>query len=314
MTVPSFSQRVGIAIVAPGSYAPDPEAVERGIARLEAQGILVHNYYDHARRHLRFGDTDEGRLAQLEAAAADPDVQVVMALRGAYGMTRLMPRIDFDRMADSGKIFVGFSDITAFQMGLYAKRRAISYAGPMFGGDFGAEPPVDFTLDDFWRCLAGPTHTIVGQGAGNPTLETSGTVWGGNLAMICSLLGTPYFPRIDDGILWLEDIAEHPYRIERMLLQLMQAGVLDRQRAIVLGDFSGYRLGPMDNGYDFDAMLAYLRSTLPCPVLTGLEFGHIPRRVTIPFGAEGRLLASGDSWQLTLSHYPTLPVAAPAIV
>jgi muramoyltetrapeptide carboxypeptidase len=116
--------------------------------------------------------------------------------------------------------------------------------------------------------------------------------------MIMSLLGTEYFPRSSGGILFLEDIAEHPYRVERMLLQLMQAGVLARQQAIVLGDFSGYRLAPADNGYDFDEMLAYLRATLPCPVLTGLEFGHIPRRVTIPFGAQGRLVSDRREYPL----------------
>ena len=299
-------KHIGIALVAPGSHAPELDAIPRGIARLEAQGILVHNYYDHDARHQRFGGTDAARLAQLDAAAADPDVQVVMAIRGAYGMTRLLPHIDFARMAASGKIFVGFSDVTAFHMALYAKTGASSYAGPMFAGDFGTAEPVDFTLDDFWHCLAGPTHTVAGQGADNPVLETAGTVWGGNLAMIMSLMGTEYFPRIDDGILYLEDIAEHPYRIERMLLQLMQAGVLDRQRAIILGDFSGYRLSPADNGYDFGQMLAYLRQTLPCPVLTGLEFGHIPRRVTIPFGAQGRLVSDECGWKLTLSDYPTL--------
>jgi muramoyltetrapeptide carboxypeptidase len=299
-------RKLGIALVAPGGYAPEPEAIARGIARLEAQGILVHNYYEHEARHLRFGASDEGRLAQLNAAADDPDVQVVMAIRGQYGMTRLLPHIDFERMAASGKIFVGYSDVTAFQMGLYAKTRALSYAGPMFAGDFGAAEPVDFTLDDFWRCLAGPTHVVTGQGAGNPPLDVSGTVWGGNLAMIMSVLGTDYVPRIDDGILFLEDIGEHPYRVERMLLQLMHAGVLQRQRAIVLGDFSGYRLAPGDNGYDFAQMLAYLRATLPCPVITGLAFGHIPRRVTIPFGAAGHLVSDGDTWRLHLRDYPTL--------
>jgi muramoyltetrapeptide carboxypeptidase len=303
-----ITQQLGIALVAPGGYAPEPEAVARGIARLESQGILVHNYYEHDKRHMRFAGTDEARLAQLNAAAADPDVQLVVALRGAYGMSRLMPHIDFDRMADSGKIFVGFSDITAFHMGLYARRAAISYAGPMFAGDFGAAEPVEFTLNDFWHCLAGPTHTVAGQGAGNPSLDVAGTVWGGNLAMTVSLLGTPYLPRIDGGILFFEDIAEHPYRVERMLLQLMHAGVLDSQKAIVLGDFSGYRLSPADNGYDFDQMLAHVRATLPCPVLTGLEFGHIPRRVTIPFGAQGRLVSGGDGWTLTLSDYPTVRV------
>ena len=301
-----ITKQLGIALIAPGGHAPEPEAIARGIARLESQGILVHNYYEHDKRHLRFGGTDEARLAQLDAAAADPDVQVVIALRGQYGMTRLLPHIDFDRMADSGKIFVGYSDITAFHMGLYARRGTISYAGPMFAGDFGAAVPVDFTLDDFWHCLAGPTHTVTGQGAGNPALEVEGRVWGGNLAMIMSLAGTDYFPQIGGGILFLEDIAEHPYRVERMLLQLMQAGVLARQRAVVLGDFSGYRLSPADNGYDFDTMLTYLRATLPCPVLTGLEFGHIPRRVTIPFGARGHLVSQDGAWRLALSEYPTV--------
>lgn len=301
-----ITPKLGIALVAPGGFAPDPDAIDRGIARLEARGILVHNYYRHDARHQRFGATDDARLAQLNAAADDPDVQVVMAIRGQYGMTRLLPRIDFERMAASGKIFVGYSDVTAFQMGLYTQTGAISYAGPMFAGDFGSAEPVDFTLDDFWRCLAGPTHTVSGQGAGNVQLDVAGTVWGGNLAMIMSTVGTPYFPRIAGGILYLEDIAEHPFRVERMLLQLMQVGVLADTRAIVLGDFSGYRLGPGDNGYDFDAMLAYLRATLPLPVLTGLAFGHVPRRVTIPFGAPGRLVSNGDGWSLTLSDYPTV--------
>jgi muramoyltetrapeptide carboxypeptidase len=303
-----ITPKIGIALVAPGGYAPDAEAVARGIARLESQGNLVHNYYEHDTRHLRFGGTDEARLAQLNAAAADPDVQLVIALRGQYGMTRLLPHIDFDRMADSGKIFVGFSDITAFHMALYARRAAISYAGPMFAGDFSAAEPDEFTLGDFWRCLAGPTHAVTGQGTGNPALDVNGTVWGGNLAMIMSLAGTDYFPRIDGGILFLEDIAEHPYRVERMLLQLMQTGVLARQRAIVLGDFSGYRLAPADNGYNFDEMLAYLRATLPCPVLTGLAFGHIQRRVTIPFGAQGHLVSDESGWRLTMSDYPTVRV------
>jgi muramoyltetrapeptide carboxypeptidase len=304
------STRPGIALVAPAGYAPDPEAIPRAIARLTDGGFAVHTYYEHDARHERFGGTDAARLAQLAAAADDPDVHVVMAVRGGYGMTRLLPHIDFDRMAASGKLFVGYSDITAFHMALHVRGGTNGYAGPFAAGDFGAPEADAFTLGDFARCLAGPTHTVAGQGAAQgsdaPPLDVSGPVWGGNLAMTVSLLGTPYFPRIDGGILFLEDIGEHPYRVERMLLQLMHAGVLGRQRALVLGDFSGYRLTAYDNGYDFERMLAYLRATLPLPVLTGLEFGHIPRRVTIPFGAQGRLVAEDGSWRLTLSGYPSL--------
>lgn len=304
-----ITSRLGIAIVAPAGYTHDLDSIARGIARLEARGCLVHNYYDPDAVHLRFGGTDAARLAQLYAAADDPDVQVVMALRGGYGLTRLLPDIDFARLAASGKLFVGFSDLTALHMGLYARTGALSYAGPMLAGDFGAREPDNFTLDQFWSCLAGPTHGIVEQAAGNPALDVGGTIWGGNLAMLVSLLGTDYFPRIDGGILYVEDVSEHPFRVERMLLQLMQAGVLGRQQAVLLGDFSGYKLGPMDNGYDFDTMLAHLRATLPVPVLTGLRFGHGPHRVTIPFGAQARLLSDAEGFRLRLSDYPTVRCA-----
>jgi muramoyltetrapeptide carboxypeptidase len=301
-----ITKKIGIAIVAPGGAAPDDVAVDRGIARLRAQGIHVNNYYDHGQVHQRFGGTDAARLAQINAAIADPEVQVIMALRGAYGMTRILPHIDFEALAASGKIFVGYSDVTALHMGLMAKTGAISYAGPMVCDDIASEDWDPYTHEQFWQCLAGPTHTVRGAATGNPVLEAAGTIWGGNLAMLVSLLGTEYFPRIDGGILFLEDVAEHPYRVERMLLQLMQAGVLARQKAIVLGDFSRYRLGPADNGYDFDAMLAHMRAALPVPILTGLPFGHIRRRCTIPFGAQAQLVSGPDGFTLTLSDYPTV--------
>jgi muramoyltetrapeptide carboxypeptidase len=299
---------IGIAIVAPGGYAADNDALERGIARLRAQGHTVHNYYEHAHIFQRFAGTDAARLAQINAAVADPAVQVVMALRGAYGLTRLLPQLDFAAMAASGKIFVGFSDFTAVHMGLMIAG-AKSYAGPMFAGDFGVDETDAFTLDQFWRCLAGPTHTITEQVPGNPLVDVSGPIWGGNLSMLISLIGTEYFARIDDGILFVEDVNEHPYRVERMLLQLLQAGVLGRQKALVLGEVSAYRLAASDNGYDFDAMLAYLRATLPIPVLSGLRFGHGRTRVTIPFGAQARLVSDAAGFELTMRDYPTLPHA-----
>lgn len=297
-----------MAIVAPGGCAPDGERLVRGIRHLESQGAVIHNYYDHGARFQRFGGSDESRLAQLHAAARDPAVQVVMALRGQYGISRLLGQVDFPMLASSGKIFVGYSDITALHMGLLA-HGAASYAGPMFFGDFACDEPVPYTVDDFVRCLRGPRHVVSGEGRGNPVLSASGTVWGGNLAMLVHLLGTPWFPQVEGGILFIEDINEHPYRIERMLLQLMHAGVLARQKALVFGTITDYRLAPSDNGYDFDAMLAYLRATLPLPVLTGLPFGHVPVRATIPVGAHGQLESRGDTFTLTLSGYPTLPDA-----
>ncbi len=297
---------IGIAIVAPSGQTLDQAAVDHGIARLRALGCTVHNYFDTARVFQRFGDTDAGRLAQLHDAAADPAVQVVMALRGQYGLTRILPQIDFARMAASGKIFCGFSDFTAFQMALYSRTGACSYAGPMFHSDFMPAHLDEFTVGDFWRCLQGPVHAIEQAAAGNPAADVQGTIWGGNLAMLVSLLGTGYLPVIDGGILFVEDVNEHPYRVERMLLQLLQAGVLGRQKALVLGDFSGYRLGPGDNGYDFDAMLAYLRATLPIPVVTGLRHGHGRTRVTIPVGARAHLVSGAGGFRIDLRDYPSL--------
>lgn len=304
------TKKIGIAIVAPGGAAPNASALDAGIARLEQQGYLVHNYYEDDKRHLRFGGTDAGRLAQLNAAAADPDVQVVMALRGSYGMTRLLPMIDFAAMADSGKLFVGYSDFTAFQMPLMKRTGRISFAGPMMYSDFVGEELEAYTIGQFQDCLRGPTHSVRGAvadgGADNPVVDVGGRLWGGNLAMMVSLLGTPYFHALDDGIVFIEDISEHPYRIERMVLQLLYAGALDGQRALVLGDFSGYKLGALENGYDFEAMLAYLRERLPMPVLTGLPFGHIKRHATLPYGGMARLVSDPRGFELTIRDYPTL--------
>jgi len=298
-------KNIGIAIAGTSGYPIDDAALARGIARLEAQGCIVHNYYQPERKFQRFAGTDAERLAQLNAAAADPDCQIVLALRGQYGISRILPHIDFRAMADSGKLFSGFSDLTAFHMGLYQATGRISFAGPMSTDFLGAEP-VKYTLQQFWECLRGPTHSVRGSAAGNPLVDVQGTLWGGNLAMVNHLLGTPFWPQIDGGILFLEDIGEHPYRIERMLLQLHFAGVLERQRAIVLGDISGYRLAPHDNGYDFDAMLAYIRGLLRVPVLTGLPFGHGEVRCTLPFGAQAHLASDAEGFDLTVSGYPTL--------
>lgn len=304
------TKKIGIAIAAPGGAAPNATALAAGIARLEQQGYLVHNYYDDERKHQRFGGTDAGRLAQLNAAAADPDVQIVIALRGSYGMSRLLPAIDFAAMADSGKLFVGYSDFTAFQMPLMKQTGRISFAGPMVCDDFIRDEPDAYTLDQFWHCLRGPVHTVQGAAADgradNPQVDVDGRLWGGNLAMMVSMLGTPYFAPLENGIVFIEDIGEHPYRIERMVLQLLYAGALDGQRALVIGDVSGYKLGPLENGYDFETMLAYLRERLPIPVLTGLPFGHIKRRATLPYGGRAHLMSDARAFTLTISDYPTL--------
>ena len=121
-------------------------------------------------------------------------------------------------------------------------------------------------------------------------LDVRGMLWGGNLAIVNSLLATPHWPRIKGGILFVEDVNEHPYRVERNLLQLHQAGVLDAQKAVVLGAVSGWRKSPNDRGYSLAAMLARVRAATRTPILTGLPFGHVVTKVTLPVGAKARLL------------------------
>jgi muramoyltetrapeptide carboxypeptidase len=306
----AWASGVGVAIVAPGGYAPDEAGLQRAIDRLAAQGCAVRNYYAHGARHQRFGATDEERAAQLHDAARDPAVQVIIALRGGYGMSRLLPRLDFSLLAGSGKLFVGHSDVTALHMGLLAQGRAVSFAGPMICDDFTREEQSDFTMRHFWNCLRHAEcrvdATLPEAASDNPVLDCEGLLWGGNLSILTHLAGTPYLPEIDGGNLFEEDVNEHPYRVERMLLQLLHAGVLARQKALVLGDFSNYRLSDYDNGYDFNAMLAWLRREVPVPVVSGLPFGHIRDKVTLPVGASARLKTGERSLELMVSGYPSL--------
>jgi muramoyltetrapeptide carboxypeptidase len=295
-----------VAIVAPGGYAPDEQAHLLAQAHLVRQGCSVRHFYDPQQKFQRFGGSDAARAAQLHAAAADAEVDIVLALRGGYGMSRLLPLLDLKLLAQSGKLFVGHSDFTALQMALLSQGGACSFAGPMVCDDFSRDELSELTTDDFWRCLAGPIHTVEVACGENPALDVSGMLWGGNLAMLSHLCGTPYMPDIDGGIFFVEDVNEHPFRVERMLLQLLYSGMLARQKALVLGDFSNYRLGSYDNGYDFAAMLDYLRSRLSIPVLTGLPFGHIRDKVTLAVGCDARLESQGQGFRLTMANYPTL--------
>ena len=301
------AKRVVVAVVAPGGYAPDIPGLVRADALLVAQGCEVRHFDDPAARYQRFAATDAERLHGLHAAARDPDVDLVIALRGGYGMSRLLQDIDFRMLADSGKKFVGHSDFTTLQMGLLA-HGGMSFAGPMICDDFARTDVSSYTMDQFWACLRGPSHVVAlapDHGATGP-LAIDGLLWGGNLAMLTHLAGTPWMPQIDGGILFLEDINEHPFRVERMLLQLLHAGVMDRQKALLLGEFSSGRTGDYDNGYDFDSMLAFLRSRTSVPILTGLPFGHVRDKVTLAIGSQARLDRDAQGVRLTMHGYPHL--------
>ncbi|MBK7529813.1 LD-carboxypeptidase [Piscinibacter sp.] len=254
-------------------------------------------------RHQRFGGDDDTRLAALHRVAKQSP-SIAMATRGGYGLTRLLDRIDWKMLSASierGTRWVGHSDFTALQLGLLAHARGTTWAGPMACFDFGREAgehgektldAVDeVTRDCFVEAMSGELEAVgFRTEPGFDGLDVKGMLWGGNLCMVASLLGTPHWPRIKGGVLFLEDVNEHPYRIERSLLQLQQAGVLDAQRAIVLGAFTDFRPSPLDRGYSLKTMVAQLRSVTRTPILTGLPFGHVPTKVTLPVGARVQLV------------------------
>ena len=288
-----------IYIYSPASAVRDKAAFKRGIARLKTLGHEVEVDTDAMATHTRFAGDDATRLAAIHRAAASGD-DVALISRAAYGFTRILPGIQYKKVAkaiEGGTRFVGMSDFTAFQNAVLARAGATTWAGPSVEVDWGVEgEPDDIMTACFDDLLTG--H---GEGAGwrmdkekpradgKPAVPDvyvkSAQLWGGNLAVLTSLVGTPYFPEVKGGILFVEDISEHPYRVERMLTQLLHAGVLAKQKAVVLGQFTNYKLAPHDKGFKLQNVVDWLRTQIKAPVLTNLPFGHVPTKVLLPVGA-----------------------------
>jgi len=299
-----------IQIIAPSGYCINQAAAGRGIERLQDAGHQVINPQIVTRRFQRFAGTNEQRLAEINALATLPaDIDLVLAVRGGYGASRLLEGMDFPRLSAAFRqrmpVICGHSDFTAIQTALLAQCGAVTFSGPMLAGNFGADELDAFTWRHFWQAISQPRFTIHWN-CDTPACDVQGTLWGGNLTMLISLIGSPWLPVIDGGILVLEDINEHPFRVERMLLQLHHAGILARQKAIILGSFNGVTSTDYDAGYDFNAMRQFLQQRLTIPVLHGLPFGHEPQTVTLPLGAFGELVHDGQTASLTLSGHPVL--------
>lgn len=301
-----------LQLIAPSSNPQDRNAIARGVDYFVRQGWRVTGQACALRQMQRFAGTDEERLNELNALSrfAEPmsDEQLkakrpdlVMALRGGYGLSRLLDQIDFAGIARAKLCLMGHSDFTAFNLAYYTKTGLPSYNGPMLSFDFGPETPSPFMLKHFWNLIQSGTDVIAVKKAQPYRFEAQGVLWGGNLTMINQLIGTPYLPDIRGGILFLEDINEHPYRIERNLYQLRDAGILEKQSAILLGQFNGYQLYDSDNGYNFDEMVAHLRARCQVPILTGLPFGHVRDKVTLPVGQEAQLNVEAEKgYELTV--------------
>ena len=289
-----------LTLFSPSGVLLKPATLRLAQQRLQALGFDAQIDEAAFARHQRFAGDDETRLAALHRVAhAAPSI--VMASQGGYGLTRLLGRIDWAllrRSVEQGTRWVGHSDMTALQLGLLAHQLgSVTWAGPL-AFDFGrseASGGVDeVTRDCFVEAMDGRLEAVgFRTEPGFDGLELKGTLWGGNLTMLMSLLGTPYWPRIKGGVLFIEDVNEHPYRVERTLLQLHQAGVLAAQKAIVLGAVSAWNPAPHDRGYSLKTMVARLRQVCTTPIITGLPFGHVNPKVTLPVGAKVQLVVDG---------------------
>ena len=315
-----------IYIYSPSSAVRDKASFKRGVKRLQLLGYEVEVDETALGKYQRFAGDDDTRVAAIHRAAAS-GADIALISRGGYGLTRILPAINYKALAkaiDNGTRFVGLSDFTALQMAVLAKTGSVTWAGPALGEDFGSAALPDDIMEACFDDL------ITGQGEGTgwqlpktkPLIATDSiaagphktcpsgdfsvkkaTLWGGNLAVLTSLLGTPYCPAVKGGVLFIEDVGEHPYRVERMLTHLLHAGVLAQQKAIVFGQFSNYKLVPgYDSGFNLTGVAARLQSQVKAQVLTGLPFGHVATKVLLPVGAQITLAVEGRDAFLLWGH------------
>jgi muramoyltetrapeptide carboxypeptidase len=296
---------LGIYCFSPAGAVRTLDRFHTAIATLKNQGYEVQVDKTALVTSQRFAGTDKQRVAAFNRAAASKH-EVVLITRGGYGITRLLTDLEYKTLAKSNKRWVGFSDFTAFQLAMLAKAKAITYSGPALMDDFGVleiDEDRELTHAMFAEAMR-DDHELLGFATKAPAaykgFEASGVLWGGNLSVLCSLQGSEYFPKIRGGLLMLEDVAEPPYRAERMLTQLLHSGVIDAQKAVLLGNFNQYKLSPHDDGFDMPGVVKWLRSKTKTPIITGLPIGHAPLKFTLPHGAKIGLAIEGGTCYLLM--------------
>jgi muramoyltetrapeptide carboxypeptidase len=293
-----------IGILAPASPVADPSRIERGVRYLERNGYraLVAGNVGKARGYL--AGTDQERVADMHSLFGNPEVKAILCARGGYGTPRLLSMLDYRLIARNPKIFVGYSDITAMQLAIWKKCGLVTYQGPMLAVDlYGEVDP--FAEEWFWKILTsrGPLGMLpIDAGTAIPvrTGKARGRLLGGNLALLCAIVGTRYQPDFSGAMLFLEDTDEEPYRIDRMFTQLRHASILERSTGILLGQFTDSEpKDPAKPSLTLAEAFEDAASWSSIPILSNLPFGHIPRKLTIPIGIRARFDAEARTVELT---------------
>ena len=302
------------------------------LQRMACAGFKIDNPAITDRQYLRFAGTDSQRASDLQniATGAIEAPKLLLGVRGGYGAMRLLPLIDWQTlgriMQERGTILAGFSDVTAIQCALLAQGDMSSLAAPMLYSEFGKNNPDQVSCRQFARALTDPKLTIDVTNAAltseklptvlatSATQTITGTIWGGNLSVVSALAGSPYLPRIKGGIVFLEDVGEQTYRIERMLYDLYLAGVFKDQQAIVFGSITGTGEDSYDARYDISIVIQNLHELTGLPIYNGMRFGHIAQKQSFPLGATCEIsVNTTGGYQLKFSDYPVIEAEAVSV-
>lgn len=316
-------------LFASSNVGGNDERNQLALDRVACAGFKLENPAITNRQYLRFAGTDSQRASDFQnlATGAIAAPKLLLGVRGGYGAMRILPMVDWATlgrvMKERGTILAGFSDVTAIQCALLAKGSMSSLAAPMLYSEFGKTAPDKVSCQQFVEALTNPNLTISIQNAsltsqqlpailtkGEPKLLT-GTIWGGNLSVVSAMAGSEYLPRIDGGIVFLEDVGEQAYRIERMLYDLYLAGIFKGQQAIVFGALSGTGEDSYDKRYDVATVIRQLHELTGLPIYSGMSFGHIGQKSSFPLGATCQISADTVSgYQLVFTNYPTIKADA----
>ena len=297
-----------VALVAPAGPLLDHDDLTRGEELCRALGFEPVLGANAGRRYGYLAGTADERVADLNAALADPRVDAVWCLRGGYGLTRILDRVDFGALERRPKAVIGFSDVTALLLALYRETGVATFHGPM-----ARAPLTPFSRDHFARVLtavkpagrlgrvAPPADVLVprqGRIVGLVPGAAEGRLIGGNLTLLQCLIGTRYFPDLDGAILFLEDVHEDLYAIDRMLAHLRMTGALGKVAGVLIGQFTEMKRSTEDGALGFDEVLATHLAPLRIPVAYGFPIGHVDDQWTLPVGIRARVDAGTGEVEL----------------
>jgi muramoyltetrapeptide carboxypeptidase len=291
-----------VALLAPAGPMLERDDLTRGQELCRALGLDPVLGASAGRRHGYLAGTDAERLADLNGALHDPSIDAIWCLRGGFGVTRILDQVDFSPLATRPKAVIGYSDVTALILASFRATGVVSFHAPMARAPMTAFTRASFEASVFRATpvarlprLPAPTGILVPR---SPRLLTirggvaEGPLLGGNLSLIAALQGTKHLPSFDGALLFLEDIGEDLYRIDRMLAQLRMTGLLSQVAGVILGQFTDMRRGTSEGALGFDEVMATYLEPLGVPVLSGVPVGHVDDQWTMPIGVRARLDAS----------------------